>query len=134
MQKLVDHALRICYNYCIGQQGEHEMDIVTVEMKEVVTVDWPRLALTIANKIAYDLKNVMFETCQEPLEVTESLGTLAMYAGDAKDGFSVCKFLSTGDWDEAINMIWSMDTEARSIMLRYLDECGGKKFRKHFLK
>jgi hypothetical protein len=42
--------------------------------------------------------------------------------------------LSTGAWDEAINMIWSMDTDARDVMLRYLDEVGGKKFRKHFLK
>jgi hypothetical protein len=109
------------------------MNIVTVETTEVVTVDWPRLALLIARKVTYDL-NVMIAKCQEPLDVTESLCTLAMYAGDAKDSFTVCEFLSTGDWDEAINMIYSMDSVARDVMLRYLGECGGKKFRKHFLK
>jgi hypothetical protein len=115
------------------------MNIVTVETKEVVIVDWPRLAMAIAAKVAEDLNNVMFETLKEPLqplqplEVTESLCTLATYAGDVKDSFTVCEFLSMGEWDQAINMIWRLDTEERVVMLRYLDEVGGKKFRKHFL-
>ena len=109
------------------------MNIVTIETKEVVTVDWPRLALLIANKVACDLKNVLVETCQEPIEASRTMGTLAMHAADAQYGFQVCKLLSKGAWDEAINMIYDMDTEARDVMLRYLEECGGKKFRKHYL-
>lgn len=108
-------------------------DIIKVEVKEVVTVDWAALATKIADMIAYDLKHIMFEACQETIALND-LGLFAMYAGDASDGFAICKVLATGDWDTANDMIWKMDTQARDVMWRYLDAVGGKKFSNHYLK
>jgi hypothetical protein len=108
--------------------------IVKVETQQVVSVnvDWELLACRVADLIAYDLKNTMFEACQEKIAV-DNIGMLAMYADDAGNGLDVCKMLATGNWDKVKDMLWSMDTAPRDCVSGYIGDVGGEEFRKHYM-
>ena len=106
--------------------------IVKTETKQVVTVNWELLACKVADLIAYDLKNTMFEACQAPINA-DNIGMLAMYADDAGAGLDVCKVLATGDWEKVCNMLWKMDTAPRDCVRGYISDVGGDEFRQQFM-
>jgi hypothetical protein len=106
-------------------------DIVKVETRQMVTVDWEQLALTISAMIADDLKKSMLAVSHLPADCYISM--LAMCADDASKGLAVCKVVANGNWDEASTMLRRMDTAPRENIYAYLCEVGGDEFVKNFI-